>query len=36
MPTATQVAAVNGQSVVMQQQKAGWFEGAQGGGYTFW
>ncbi len=36
MPTATQVAAANGQPVVMQQPKAGWLEGARGGGYTFW
>ncbi|XP_028393399.1 annexin A7-like isoform X2 [Dendronephthya gigantea] len=36
MPTHAQMAAATGQSVVMKQQKTGWVEGAQGGGYTFW
>lgn len=36
MPTAGQMAASQGQAVAMQQPKAGWLEGARGGGYTFW
>ena len=36
MPTHTQMAAAHGQPVAMQQPKAGWLEGARGGGYTFW
>jgi hypothetical protein len=36
MATHTQMAAAHGQPVAMQQPKAGWVEGARGGGYTFW
>ncbi|EDO37623.1 predicted protein [Nematostella vectensis] len=36
MPTAAQVAASQGQSVVMNQGKEGWFSGGSDGGYTIW
>lgn len=35
-PNVAQYAASQGQSVNVQQRKAGWFSGGTGGGYTFW
>ena len=36
MPNAAQVAQAQGHRVTGTQQKAGWFEGGSGGGYTVW
>ena len=36
MPTQAQVAAAQGQPVVMQQKQGSWFTGGSDGGATFW
>ena len=35
-PNAAQIAAMQGHTVVGTQQKADWFSGGKGGGFTFW
>ncbi|XP_068715576.1 DAZ-associated protein 2-like [Montipora capricornis] len=35
-PNFAQLGASQGQSVNVQQRRAGWFSGGSGGGYTFW
>ena len=36
LPNMAQVAAAQGQTVAVNQDKANWFMGGSGGGVTFW
>jgi len=36
LPNMAQVAAAQGQTVAVSQDKANWFVGGSGGGMTFW